>query len=94
MNAVVLKFEEAKITCPLRPVPVSHDAAVIDGIARDLRAHARNLRYTFKDENIYKSLTDFFVIRMVMNSVPLVGVNMDLVKMHCEALATKEDVNA
>lgn len=95
MNAVAIaiastpRLEDKKHTCPMKPVPKTRDVEIIDNIAIELYQHASNLRYTFQDENTYKSLTDFFVINMVMRAVPLVGANMDLVKLHCIAISSK-----
>lgn len=88
MNAN-LKANELVAT-PLKQVEIDADTVFINDIARELRQHAGNLRYTFKDENTYKSLTDFFVIQMVIGHVALVGKNMDLVKMHVLSIAMKQ----
>lgn len=77
---------QSKETTQLKPVAVDAHEAIINDIARQLRGHAANLRYTFRDENTYKSLTDYFVISMVMQSIPLIGKNMDLVKLHVNSI--------
>jgi len=87
MNAN-LKTKESAST-PFKTVEIDKDTVFINDIARELRQHAGNLRYTFKDESTYKSLTDFFVIHMVMGHVALVGKNMDLVKMHVMSISVK-----
>ena len=71
-------------------VTLSGDWEVINAIAKELKGLGPKLRYTFKDENAYKSLTDFFVIHMVAKSIPLIGENMGLVKLHVDLLLVSE----
>lgn len=75
---------------PLKQVEIDADTVFINDVARELRQHAGNLRFTFRDESACKSLTDFFVIRMVIGHVALIGKNMDLVKMHVLSIAMKQ----
>jgi hypothetical protein len=87
MNAN-LKTKEP-VSAQFKTVEIDKDTVFINNIARELRQHAGNLRYTFKDENTYKSITDFFVISMVIGHVALIGKNMDLVKMHVLSISVK-----
>lgn len=70
------------VATPLKTVEIDKDTVFINNIARELRQHAGNLRFTFRDESACKSLTDFFIIRMVTGRRPLVGKSMDLVQRH------------